>query len=80
VPAAANRSTVGEATSISRAPTFIERYGNIVFRWATHLFAWLTVILVLYIVYTISRQALPALSKYGWGFITGTTWDPNTRE
>jgi len=80
VPAAANQSTVGEATSISRAPTFIENYGNIVFRWATHLFAWLTVILVLYIVYTISRQALPALSKYGWGFITGTTWDPNTRE
>ena len=24
------------------------------------------------------RRPLPAMSKYGWGFITGTTWDPNT--
>ena len=77
---AVSRSTVGAATSISRPPTFIEKYGNIVFRWATYLFAWLTVFLVLYIVYTISKQALPAMSKYGWGFITSTTWDPNTRE
>jgi phosphate transport system permease protein len=75
---AVSQDTFGTATSISRAPTLIEKYGNIVFRWATYLFAWLTVFLVLYIFYTISRQALPAMSKYGWGFITGTTWDPNT--
>jgi len=68
------------ATSVSRAPTLMEKYGNNVFRWATYLFAWLTVLLVLYIFYTISRQALPAMSKYGWGFITGTTWDPNTMQ
>jgi phosphate transport system permease protein len=72
-------STVGTAESISRAPTPIEKYGNILFRLATYVFAWVTIFLVLYIVYTISSQALPAMSKYGWGFITGTTWDPNTR-
>jgi len=77
--AAVSESNVGTATSVARAPTFIERYGNIVFRWATYLFAWLTVLLVLYIVYTITKQALPAMSKYGWGFITGTTWDPTPR-
>ena len=74
-----SQSNVGAATSISRAPTFIEKHGNTVFRWATYLFAWLTVLLVFYIVYTITKQALPAMSKYGWGFITGTTWDPNTK-
>ncbi|MGO9372268.1 MAG: phosphate ABC transporter permease subunit PstC [Syntrophobacteraceae bacterium] len=76
--AAVSNSTASQETSVARAPTFIEKYGNVVFRWATYLFAWLTVFLVLYIVYTISTAALPAMSKYGWGFITGTTWDPNT--
>ena len=71
---------ISSGTSISRAPTPIEKHGNTVFRLATYFFAWVTVFLVLYIVYTIGSQAVPAVSKYGWGFITGTTWDPNTRE
>lgn len=75
----ANHSSSAAAGSIARAPTFPEKYGNMVFRAATYLFAWLTVLLVFYIIYTISKQALPAMGKYGWGFITGTTWDPNTR-
>ena len=73
-----SHSAVSKETSVARAPTFVEKWGNIIFRGATYLFAWLTVFLMLYIVYTISRQALPAMSKYGWGFIAGTTWDPNT--
>ena len=64
--------------SITRAPTAIEKHGNAAFRLACYLFGWLTVILVLYIVYTIARQAAPAMGKYGWGFISGTKWDPNT--
>ncbi len=75
---AVSPSTVGQEPSVARAPTFVEKYGNIVFRWAAYLFAWLTVFVVLYIIYTISAQALPAMHKYGWGFISGTTWDPNT--
>jgi len=77
---AVSHSNFGTSTSVSRAPTLIEKYGDIFFRWATYLFAWLTVLLALYIVYTITKQALPAMSKYGWGFITSSTWDPNTRE
>lgn len=66
--------------SISRPPTSIERHANTFFRLATYLFAWATVLLVLYIVFTIGQQAAPAVTKYGWSFISGTTWDPNTRE
>src|SRR5208337_3756150 len=77
---AVSNSNAGTSTSVSRAPTLIEKYGDIFFRGATYLFAWLTVLLALYIVYTITKQALPAMSKYGWGFITSSTWDPNTKE
>lgn len=66
--------------AITRAPTSIEKHGNAAFRLACYLFGWLTVILVLYIVYTIARQAAPAMGKYGFGFISGTKWDPNTRQ
>jgi phosphate transport system permease protein len=77
---AANQGPILTGTSISRAPTLIEKYGNTIFRLATYLFAWLTVLLVLYIVYTIGRQAAPAMSKYGLSFISSATWDPNTKE
>jgi phosphate transport system permease protein len=65
---------------VTRAPTAIEKYGNAIFTAANYLFAWLTVLLVLYIVYTIASTAVPAIGKYGWGFVSGTKWDPNTRE
>jgi phosphate transport system permease protein len=55
------------------------RLGNTLFRYATHAFAWLTVLLVLYILYTIISQAVPAMSKYGFGFITGSIWNANTK-
>ncbi|MDR3555722.1 MAG: phosphate ABC transporter permease subunit PstC [Syntrophobacteraceae bacterium] len=71
-------TAVGE--TVTRAPTPMEKFGNSAFRLACYLFAWLTVILVLYIVYTIARQAAPAIDKYGWGFVSGTKWDPNTRQ
>jgi len=74
------RDPTGIGNPITRAPTAIEKYGNTAFRAASYLFAWLTVLLVLYIVYTIASTAVPAMGKYGWGFVTGTKWDPNTRE
>ena len=64
--------------SISRPPTFFEKHFNTAFGWATYFFAWLTVLLVLYIVCVIGFQAAPAIRDYGLGFITGTTWDSNT--
>lgn len=73
------KSTAGSA-SITRAPTAIEKYGNSAFRMTCYLFGWLTLVLVLYIVYTIAHQAAPAIKKYGLGFISGTKWDPNTKQ
>ena len=67
-----NQDQLSIKESICRPPTFIEKHGNIVFGWATYFFAWLTVLLVLYIVCVIGIQAAPAIRDYGWGFITGT--------
>jgi phosphate transport system permease protein len=39
-----------------------------------------TILLLAYIVFRIGGQALPALSKYGLGFLVSTTWDVNARQ
>ena len=41
---------------------------------------WATVLLLAFIVYKIGGQALPAMSEYGLGFLTSTTWDVNAGE
>ena len=63
--------------SISRPPTRWEKFFDRGFRGLTYVVAGLTVVLVLYIVFTISRSAAPAIAKHGFGFLTDTTWDPN---
>lgn len=40
-------------------------------------FAWLAILLVLYIVYTITSEAWPAVAKDGVSFLTTSTWDRN---
>lgn len=42
--------------------------------------AWLTVALVVYIVFQIGVPAMPAIREYGLGFIAGTKWDPNQNQ
>ncbi len=65
------------STDISRPPTMRERIGDRLFRHCTHVFAWLTVLLVVYVVIRIGRVALPAIHTYGASFMIGTTWDAN---
>jgi phosphate transport system permease protein len=65
---------------ISRPPTGWEIHSNQVFRALTYTFAWATVLLILFIVFEISRQAIPAVKSYGLKFITDRTWDPNRHE
>lgn len=62
---------------ISRPPTAAERFTDRTFRSLAHAFAWLTVALVMYIVFEIGSSALPAIKERGLGFVTGTTWDNN---
>ncbi|MFZ5831398.1 MAG: phosphate ABC transporter permease subunit PstC [Planctomycetota bacterium] len=66
--------------SIARPPTRAESFRNRSFRWLTYCFAFLTILLVLFVVFEIGWASSPAMEKYGFGFITGRTWDPNTGE
>jgi len=68
---------VDEALSIARPPSATQKATNAAFRVATYLFAWATVLLVLYIVFTISWKAVPAMREFGLGFLTTTAWDAN---
>ena len=50
-------------SSISRPPTQREVITDKLFRGLTYLFAWLTVLLVVYIVAEIGSQAAPAINR-----------------
>lgn len=63
---------------ISRAPTTLEKKSDGVFRLMTYGFAGLTVLVLLLILFEIGSKALPAISERGLGFVTGTSWNPNT--
>jgi phosphate transport system permease protein len=47
------------------------------FRGLTLAFAWLTIVLMLYLVWEIGGNAAPVMQKYGVSFITSTIWDIN---
>ncbi|MGD0229777.1 MAG: phosphate ABC transporter permease subunit PstC [Syntrophorhabdales bacterium] len=65
-------------THISQPPTRFQQVVDIIFRRLCHGFAWLSVLLVAFIVLKIAAAAAPAVRQQGIGFLTGTTWDPNT--
>ncbi len=62
-------------SGISRPPTTFEKLCDVFFRSLSYTFAWLTVALVVFIIYEIAMPARPALQKYGLSFIWRTTWD-----
>ncbi len=68
---------VDKPSGISRPPTTFERVCDVSFRSLSYTVAWLTVALVVFIVYEIAVPARPALQKYGLGFLNGTIWDQN---
>jgi phosphate transport system permease protein len=67
--------THAQRAAIARPPTARERAFDVGFRWATRLLAGSTALLVVAIVILIAKQAMPALVKFGPGFITSTKWD-----
>ncbi len=71
---------VEKGKTLSRPPSS----GDILFdksvRTLTYVSTWATVLLLAFIVYKIGGQALPAMSEYGLGFLTSTTWDVNAGE
>lgn len=62
---------------ISQAPSASEIAADRIFRSSTLAIAWFTIILVFCVIFSIGRQAMPAMHSYGLGFLTGTTWDTN---
>jgi phosphate transport system permease protein len=68
------------SSPISREPTSLERASDRTFRFVSFAFAWLTILLMLYIVYEIGSNAMPAINRFGAGFLTGRTWDPNKEQ
>jgi phosphate transport system permease protein len=70
-------SPPAELPEISRAPTGLELAGDRLFRRGTLIVAWITVLLVVWIVVSIGRVAAPAVRKYGASFLIDTTWDAN---
>jgi phosphate transport system permease protein len=63
---------------IARAPSRPQLVTDRIFRGACLLFACLTVALVTFIVLRIALSAVPAIQRYGLGFLSGRVWDPNT--
>ncbi len=66
-----------EPVAISRPPTRRELLSDRGFRGLTYAAAWLTVLVVLWIVFKIGGEALPAIRQYGAGFLVETCWDAN---
>ncbi len=50
--------------------------GDFVFENMTRIFAFIILALVVIMVFEMTRQSLPSIQKFGWGFITSTKWDP----
>lgn len=50
--------------------------GDFIFENITRFFAFLILALIIVMVYEMTRQSLPSIKKFGWSFITNTTWDP----
>ncbi|MCQ3830165.1 phosphate ABC transporter permease subunit PstC [Microbulbifer elongatus] len=65
---------------ITRPPGNSEIYGDVGFRFFSIACAWSIILLILFILWMIGKQAIPAMEKYGFGFLTGTTWDVNKQE
>jgi phosphate transport system permease protein len=63
--------------SISQPPSTLDTFLDRSFRGLTYAFAWLTILLMVYLLWRVGRQAAPAIQKYGLNFLTSTTWDVN---
>jgi phosphate transport system permease protein len=63
---------------IAQVPSRTQMLTDRIFRGACVLFACLTVALVTFIVLRIAVSAVPAIQRYGVGFLSGRVWDPNT--
>src|SRR5215831_2001907 len=62
---------------IAQPPSASQRMSDKVFWALCKVASWAIVLLIVYIVLRIAMSSAPAVQKYGAGFLTGTTWNPN---
>jgi phosphate transport system permease protein len=72
---AGNLLTVQSTGGISAPPTSRDYLADGLFRVVARSAAAAIILLMLYILWEIGGDALPAINEHGAGFITGTTWD-----
>jgi phosphate transport system permease protein len=63
---------------ITQAPSTRQRIADKAFRSVCLGLALFTLALVAFIVIRIAASAIPAVRQYGFGFLSGRIWDPNT--
>ncbi|MGE0825740.1 MAG: phosphate ABC transporter permease subunit PstC [Candidatus Binatia bacterium] len=63
--------------SISSPPSALGQFLDRSFRGLTFAFAWVIIILMVYLLWEVGGNAMPAVRDYGLGFLTSTTWDVN---
>jgi phosphate transport system permease protein len=56
------------------------RFGDRAFEWLTMAMAAAVVVLVVLVGWQLWRDSDLAIHKFGWGFLTSTTWDPVAEE
>jgi len=52
------------------------RFGDKAFEWLTMVMAGAVVLLVFLVGWQLSRDSMVAIQKFGWSFLTSSTWDP----
>ncbi len=67
----------GKTERISQPPSSGDLFFDKSFRGLTLAFTLATVLLLGYIIVEIGGKAIPAMSQFGLGFLTSTTWDVN---
>jgi phosphate transport system permease protein len=66
--------------ALARPPSAAERRWDRHGRTLTWLCAWLTILTVALLVWQIGQAAAPAVQRYGFAFLTTTTWDARGEE
>jgi phosphate transport system permease protein len=78
-----NPFTLPDATpgdAIANPPSSGDVFLDRSFRGLTLAFAWLTILLLAYLLWEIGGSAVPAMKRYGLSFLTTTTWDVNQEQ
>ncbi len=63
--------------SVSKPPTVADYLSDSIFRATAYFCTLLIIALVAFIFWELGGKAWPAIRDYGFGFITGSTWDNN---